>query len=611
MFANPLGLLALAAVPAVLALHLFRRRFRPRAISALFLWRMDERSPSAGRRRERLPRSPSLWLELGLALLLALTFAGPRGCGAGRAGHLVAVLDSSASMSARVGGSSAAERAADLVRERIRALPRGGRVTLVRTGPRPDLLVGPAALPGEALAALERWRPGARRHDPGPAIALAEELAGEGALLLLTDRFRPEDHPERIEVVAVGRPADNLALTRASRTRVRDPATGEALDRVFLTAASFAVGPARTELRLTAGGELLERRALELAAGERVHIQLDLPPDAPCVLAELPPDALELDGRAWLAPNPPRTLALWAELPLDLARFLGLAGQAEGAPAVGRWLDLVPESIAAGGVELAHLVISQGVVGSGTTWCLSLEGGRDQGRRELIGPFLVEKRHPLLEGVTLEGIVWSADAGLRLPDAPLVSAGSQPLLTERREGERVVLRMNVDPRRSSLQRSPDWPILLANLAELRRAELPGPARTNLAVGEAFTFRGAGEGPFVLEAGDGSQVEVRGRGTLVFDAPEDPGLYALSAAGRELCRLGVRFADAGESDLTGLRSGHRPAVGEPAEVRAALGWIEMVLLFLALVLLSADWLALARGRRPDPVAGASAGGGARA
>ena len=47
-FSNPLGLLALLAIPLVLYLHLFRRRFEPRRVSALFLFAADA-LPAAAR----------------------------------------------------------------------------------------------------------------------------------------------------------------------------------------------------------------------------------------------------------------------------------------------------------------------------------------------------------------------------------------------------------------------------------------------------------------------------------------------------------------------------------------------------------------------------------
>ncbi|MBM3978468.1 MAG: hypothetical protein FJ299_15960 [Planctomycetes bacterium] len=99
-FHLPWGLLALLAVPAILALHLFRRRFQPRVVSALFLWAPDDHVVVAGRKREPLRQSVSLWSELLAAACLALALAGPRSCGQESAEHLVVVLDGSASMAA-------------------------------------------------------------------------------------------------------------------------------------------------------------------------------------------------------------------------------------------------------------------------------------------------------------------------------------------------------------------------------------------------------------------------------------------------------------------------------------------------------------------------------
>ena len=111
--------------------------------------------------------------------------------------------------------------------------------------------------------------------------------------------------------------------------------------------------------------------------------------------------------------------------------------------------------------------------------------GADDERNDWIGPFLIEKRHPLLSGVTLEGVIWSASPTFARSGSPLVSAGNRPLLVEEREDGRRVFHANIDPLRSTLVRSPDWPILLANLAEMARDELPGPDRTSLATGEPF------------------------------------------------------------------------------------------------------------------------------
>jgi hypothetical protein len=52
IFTSPLGLLALLAIPAIVAIHLFRRRFPPRPVAGLFLWQAVT-TDAAGRRKNQ------------------------------------------------------------------------------------------------------------------------------------------------------------------------------------------------------------------------------------------------------------------------------------------------------------------------------------------------------------------------------------------------------------------------------------------------------------------------------------------------------------------------------------------------------------------------------
>lgn len=600
VFLHPLGLLALLAVPAVVAIHLFRRRFQRHTVSALFLWEREDRTALAGRKRERLRTTASFWCELFAALLLALAFAGPRACGAGEAGHLVIALDDSASMAAVLpGGGSIRDLAIEHVREEIARLPRRSRVTLVRSGPRPTLLAGPAAFPEEAALALDAWAPARPRHDLAPALALALQLSGDGATTLVTDAFAPDGLPPEVAVVALGRPLANVGLTHASRARGID-AAGQPVERIDLTLSCFAPGGRRVRLALDAGGQTLEERTLELLEGERRHLSLEVPAGAPALVARLlDTDALAVDDLAHLAPVPPRTVALASTLPPELGRWLGLSTGAEGASSVGRLLDAIPDTVDAVEPGLAHLCIGIGVAGlaSNRTWALSF-AELGEGRADLIGPFLAERQHALMQGLTLQGVVWSVDPDLALPGAPLVSAGDTPIFTDERRPEGRVLHLDLDPLRSSLQRSPDWPILLANLVELRRRELPGPERANLAMGEAFTYRGEGEATLTLAGPVGAR-DLPSRGTLVVDDVGPPGTYSLANGGVEVCALAVSFLDPAESDLRGLGEGARASSAGLAGVRAGLGWVELMLAALGLALVLADWLVLSSVRAVLP------------
>jgi hypothetical protein len=603
MFANPLGLFALLAVPAVVALHLYRRRFEPRPVSALFLWAVDDRMPVAGRKREPLRTSVSFWSECLAALLLALAFGGPRsGCAAGRSEHLVVVLDSSASMGAVSEGKSTRARAVELVEERIAALGRGSRVTLVQSGPRPSLVAGPAAFPAEARAELETWQPGAAHHDLAPAVALALQFAGDARVTLVTDHYEPEAWPETIEVVSLGRPLDNWAITRASRARERGE-DGVEHEKLFLTLASFASTARTVAVRISASGRELARQEEVLEPGKRAHFALPVSDGVGMVEARIDADGLALDDSVLLAPPPARTLALFAALEEAELHALGLADGGEHG--IARWLALVPRSVAAPSADAAHLVIARAALAAPAAWTLVLEplGGE---RKDLIGPFLADRASTLLEGTTLEGSVWSVDPALVLPGAPLVSAGSQPILAEERRGERVTWHWNFDPARSSLQRSPDWPILLANMAELRRSALPGPERTNLGVGERFTYRPGAElagvdrtAPVVyaLEGplGDASKPlrEIPALEEVVVDGLERPGAYRLTFGARTVAEFAVAFTDAAESDLRGANAGRHPATRAGAELEAEFSWIQLALIVGALGLALLDWFALSR------------------
>jgi len=600
MFAHPLGFLALLAVPLVVGLHLYRRRFEPRLVSALFLWQSEEQVPLAGRKREPLRQSVSFWCEVLAAALLALVLAGPRGaCVAARAEHLVVVLDASASMGATVDGQSTRERALELVRERIAGLRRGSRVTIVQSGPRPSLVAGPAAFPTEAEEALAEYRPLAASHDLFPALALALQFSGDARVTLVTDHHEPERWPSSVELVSLGRPLENWGITHAARTRERG-ADGAAEERVFVTLTSFAETPRNCLVRVLDGERELARREEPLAARARAHFAFSLPEGAGPVEVRLEPDGLALDDTVLLAPPPRRTLALASELPPEELELLGLGAD------LARLAELVEHALVVPASSAAHLVLARAPAAAPQAWTLVLpELGAE--RSDFVGPFLAERASELLDGLTLEGAVWSADPALILPGTPLVSAGNLAILSEDRRGARTDWHLDLDPARSSLQRSPDWPILLVNLAERRRAALPGALRTNLGVGERLVYR-PGEELAGLERGERLEYELEGplgtpRATkrlvpaleeVVVDGLEEPGLHRLSFRGRPVAEVAVHFADGAESDLSAALPGRRTAERTSATLEAEFSPLELLGLVLVLGLLALDWWSLSRG-----------------
>jgi hypothetical protein len=170
---DPAGALGLAAVAALVALHLLGRRRRI-VVGSLLLWREIPATRDAGRRRFR----PDLLFLLQAALLLALVGALVRPYltepGAGSRAALVLVIDLSASMQTREDGSRARSRAA------ARTLLDDERETmLVTAAERAHVLLGWTA----DAAIVRRLRAATDAAGPlAPAVVLIKQTQASGRL---------------------------------------------------------------------------------------------------------------------------------------------------------------------------------------------------------------------------------------------------------------------------------------------------------------------------------------------------------------------------------------------------------------------------------------------
>lgn len=608
MFTNPTGLLAFAALPVIVIIYYFRRRFKPRVVSALFLWQVRDRVPAAGRKWEKFRGGASFWLEMAAAALMALAIAGLRGCGDGRSVHFVAVLDGSASMGASDLNINIREKALAEARRRIEALPADATVTLMMSARLPVMLAGPGALRAAALESLQKFEPLRPGHDPATALAMARQFAGEGAVTFITDHPAPAGASEFIEWVSVGSPMENHGFTHAVRLA----------DHAFFTIGNFAPSARTLQFKLAAGDRILAEKSLEVPAGGRKNISVKLPADAPAVEGILEADALDADNHARLAPVPRRMVSVFVDSSLDGKECvaLGLATNTTGSR-TDKLLTIAADTREADSAGSAHLLITKDVPAGGRAWTLRVRAPGEK-REDWYGPWLVDKRHALMEGVTLQGVRWTGDPEYKLSGYSVVSIANFPLITETRDGARRHYNINLDAARSTLAQTPDWPIFLNNLVEARRAELPGAQSTNILVDELFTWRTDDPGEFRVE-GPGFERDFRGSPVLSVDGMSRPGFYKFIKKGRaesaqaggesgnnsnikkdgkseELCNFTVNFMDAAESDLSGCASGLRAANAAASTGDAPVSAAGTLLIAGALACALLDWLLLSRRAR---------------
>jgi hypothetical protein len=621
MFANPLGLLGLLSLAAILGLHLYRRRRTPLVVSAAFLWEDVASEAQGGRQRQPLRKTLSLLAELLGALCLTLALAGLRMPGNHAAAHYVAVIDSSASLDAKaLDGSTARDRARAEIAGTIRRLGPDGRVTLILTGPEPVVLAGPFAFRDEALEKLaDRW-PIQGSHSPTSALLLASELSALGPIDFATD-VRPQDTDarERVRWIAVGEPSSNVGITAALRE-----AHSSGSDEITLAIRNG--GPKAREVRLEltsadADGAAPTTSDYVLAGNETRTVKFRYSPASADVIARVLPmggkaelDRFPIDDAAYLCAAPRKTLRLASELSASAARDLGL----RNAASAERWAEIVTDAEPVSADAAPHLVITASAVAApaeDAPWTLSLQS-EVASPSHLTGPFLLDATHPLLRGVTLDGVVWSMDEAAAASGPQVASvlayAGDVPLVTEsiRTEGGRD-WRLLVDPELSNIGRSADWPILLSNAAEERRRALPGPVATSLGLGERFQWRGAPEHTLELVSPSGAVQSLAPPKLAELTTPRlgEVGVWELrTPEGKRLQTIGVSLVSSVESDLSVRASLAAPALDMSTLDNTTKGgtrtsWLETALLIMAAAFFALNWWAL-RDRGP---AGARSGG----
>jgi hypothetical protein len=528
---QPLALFGLLALPALLLVYSLYSRFRRREVSALFLWLgLGRQTAGRGLLRKTLPPW-SFWLECLMLACLSLAAAGLCWPTPQRLRPLVVVLDDSLSLQATVDGSSARSRAEALLRREVRRLqPTSVRVALAgRT-----VHVGPHLHPRDLGRALGSWRCLAASADLAAALGSLRVQDPGAWVLVLTDHPPPNPVADpSVRWLSVGLPTANAGIVNAART-----ALGAEHDRVLVDVRVFGQPALPATLTLRSGGQELRRERLD-PARESHALVVTVPADCGTVDAELSADALVADNRcalpaAWRPSIQPFLDVRRDDVRRALLRAIAAAGlQVAPSPGAGVTFTDAPAAASHGAGQWRVRFHTQSPMGG--TPC---------------GPFVLDRSHPLCEGLDLDGVIWSADAAPG-EGLPVVLAGDVALLRDREfPGGAHCLDVSLDPDRSTLLQSPAWPILVWNLLHWQARTAPGFGSAHACCGQwvRLTLAQAGE-TARLTLPDGTEADLRpalGSRELGF-VPELPGLYrAHSAAGvfELACLPGV----ADESDL---------------------------------------------------------------
>jgi hypothetical protein len=601
--ANPWGLLGLLGLPVIAFIHLYHRRFPPQYVGGLFLWVTETEVRMPGRRRDRLPITATLILELLAALVLSLVLADPRIGDWDEVRHLVAVLDHSASMQAKPEQElSFRDAAIEELEKRFKKLPRSSVVTLIRTGSTPVTLIRRGSL-DEARAALANWQPNAPRHRFATAweelgLQLVEE---SGSILFLTDDLPDrEEIPENLEVVSIGRKLENIAFNAARWTFDSIAKKGQ----IFVRVQNYGFDLADCRLIVKSSGQEVSRQSLHIPADQAVAVELPVPGGLGVLdlSLEKAADGLQFDNRIQLVEPQIRPVRVVTEGLPDYPR-----------QQIERVLKITPDVGMTNASRDPHLVFSpagQLPESNGALWWvgigpISTAEAEIKAAKDLEGPYLIDRRQAIVDGVSLGGVIWAGVQPVIFETTPLISSGQSMLLSQLKGTQTAAFILNIDLKRSNLVESPDWPVLINNLVEQRRDALPGLRRWNYRSGEVLRFRlfeppdRAPDSPVTLVFKDQTRKFSRDSLIEIGDLNE-PGLYEVREGDETLGRFAVNFFDPAESDLRRLHPGNIPAAENTVTSGIAADlpytWALWIGTILILLLLFADWFVL----RPSTV-----------
>ncbi len=573
-WANPIGLWSLVALAAVAALYLFYRRYKPLAVTGLFLWGAPARDAGGGRTVRPPLFGKRFWFDMLAALFLGLALAGPAFRLAGGR-QMVVVLDDSFAMRSRGGGAEAASLAESIVRD----ADASAGVAVWLAGEQPAQLAGMGTPPREAAALLSRYRPAARSGNLRDAVALVRQLYGPGLdMRVITNQEAQLGVADcAVTVHRLAGKGGNSAFGRIWRM----PADDGAGETLLASVVHYGDKPVRVRLRI--GFEQSEvdlfAEQLDLEPGEEKYVETRLHGAGGSALRlriESGDDSIADDSVALVAPVSSRPVTFgFAGLRPEAERYFRLGMEAAGCVAAAEGPDL--------------LITSDPEKRGGS---LTLEVPEADNPGVFAPPLIVDSGQALCRDVQLAGQPWVI-ATRKAPDRveqAYILAGDTPLFW--RSG-RDRLHLNAAPDRGTIARSPAWPVLMTNIAAEAGALRAGFGKTNYLPGERLRYRQPDKADLALYAGNAETLAAPAGREMVL--PADSGLYELRRNGQPAGNIAVLPLYGSASDttvLSGRTEQMRSGLAGDAGGAIDLTWVALL---VGLAFLAMNWV---QGKTPQ-------------
>lgn len=465
-------------------MYILKRRYTDTLVSSHLLWNRVLRESEANRPWQRLRNNLLLLLQLAAAALLVLAAMQPFVYARGAAkGHVVVVIDQSASMTAAASGEAAGSRLAEAKRMALAdwANPGRSRITLIAMGAEPRILLTEENNAAKIKSSIEGISPSYGKAVYKETMSLAAALTSkedDGEIVVYTDGQWPEPAdglpyrvPVRIRQAGSSGPADNLSVLQFG-VRTGTAANGAAVRSAVAAVKNESTAARSFTLTVYAGKDAVDSREQKLGPGEQAGYTFESLPAADYYKLQMDgSDGYPLDDSAYAFPgdNRSKRALLVTEGNLFLEKALQLAGTevtkaapADTPPSVKGELDFIVLDgyrLAPDRKEWSELLASKPVWSiasdtTGTPSALSQEAAE-------ISP------HPVTDHIRFAETHVSAVRSSEVPSwgKPLVSVGGTPLIIGGTEDGRRRLVFTFNLHESDLPLRSEFPVLVQNAAD--------------------------------------------------------------------------------------------------------------------------------------------------
>jgi uncharacterized membrane protein len=559
-FLSPLAFALFALSLPLVLLYFLKVRRRERTVPSLLLWDSVKRDREASAFFQRLQRDPLIVLQVLALLALATALARPTITVMGHGARKVAVvLDVSASMKAREGGTSRFARAQAEAGAIVSRLGEGAEVLVVEAGVQPRVLAPLGRDRERALSAIH----GAQARDLpnrlGEAVRTARALVGadpRAEIHVVTDGAvalgeGPEVTDPRVRWVGVGRQGQNVGITSLA---VRKTYFGGFEYQAFVSLVNYTSQLQEFSFSLEIDDAVIAEKSVALEPSVRRSVVVPFSrTGGGTVRARLRiNDDLAADNVAYAVLPPPKkiSVALVSAGNLFLEKVLRTDPQVE--------LDVKTPEQYQGGMGEADVVVIDSLsvprVGPGRFVFVNMVPAdvplEVLGRLEHPTVMDWDRHHAVMRHVDFAKVAIEDALRVRPLAAgrPLVESPGGPLMYVLEEPDRRALFIGFDLFKTDFPLRVAFPLILSN--GLRWLHPAGEqASLQLAAGQPILLpipHGVSAVTVTTPSGRSVKAQVT-RGLVSFTETDEVGIYTLGTA-RGDTKVAVNLMDAEESQL---------------------------------------------------------------